>query len=143
MQLRSVAVFVPLIDIELGREKARTGDLDDAIELLTSVAEKEFAANVLGTYGFAADVLVESLLQRGGSADIQAAQAEIERLAAVPTDAGFVWHEIFLVRLRALLARTNGDEAGYRLLADRYRSMAIELDYEGHVAMAEAMTSET
>jgi adenylate cyclase len=129
-----------MIDIELGREKARTGDLDDAIDLLTPVAETELAAGGLGVYGFAADVLVESLLQRGGSADIAAAQAEIERLEAVHTEAGFVWYEISTIRLRALLARANGDEAGYRLFADRYRSMAMELGFEGHIAMAEAMT---
>jgi adenylate cyclase len=139
-QYRSVAVFVPLIDIELGREKARTGHLDDAIELLTSVTENEFAANVLGTYGFAADVLVESLLERSGSADVQAAQAEIDRLAAVHTDAGFVWNEFWLLRLRALLARARGDEAEYRQFADRYRAMAVDLDYQGHIAVAEAMT---
>jgi adenylate cyclase len=140
---RSVIVFVPLIDVELGREKARTGDLDEAIELLTSVAENEFAVGGLGVYGYAADVLVESLLQRGESADIEAAQAEIERLVGVHTDAGFVWNEIFTIRLRALLSRANGDEANYRLFADRYRSMAIELDYAGHIAKAEAMMSDT
>ena len=114
--------------------------LDDAIELLTSVTENEFAANVLGTYGFAADVLVESLLERSGSADVQAAQAEIDRLAAVHTDAGFVWNEFWLLRLRALLARARGDEAEYRQFADRYRAMAVDLDYQGHIAVAEAMT---
>jgi adenylate cyclase len=140
LQQRSVAVFVPMIDIELGREKARTGELDDAIDLLTPVAETELAAGGLGVYGFAADVLVESLLQRGGSADVEAAQAEIERLAAVHTEAGFAWYEISTIRLRALLARANGDEASYRLFADRYRSMAVELDFAGHIAKAEAMT---
>jgi adenylate cyclase len=139
-QCRSVAVFVPLIDIELGREKARTGDLDEAIELLASVAENEFAVGGLGIYGFAADVLVESLLQRGGRADVEAAQAEIERLTAVHTDAGLVWNEISIVRLRALLARARGDQAEYRHFAGRYRAMAIDVDYEGHIAMAEAMT---
>ncbi len=136
---RSIAVFVSLIDIELGREKARTGELDDAIELLKSVTENEFAAGGLGVYGIAADVLVESLLQRGERGDVEAAQAEIERLAAVPTDAGFVLYEILVLRLRALLARARGDDAEYREFADRYRAMAVDIEYEGHIAMAEAM----
>ena len=41
---------------------------------------------------------------------MQEAAAAIERLAAVPTDPGFVLNEIPLLRLRALLARAHGDE---------------------------------
>jgi adenylate cyclase len=51
-----------------------------------------------------------------------------------------VLHEIALLRLRALLARARGDEAGYRDNRDRYRKMAIHLGFEGHMAPAEAMT---
>jgi adenylate cyclase len=61
-------------------------------------------------------------------------------LAAVPTDPGFVLHEIWLLRLRALLARAHGDEATYRDFADRYCIMATSLGFEGHMALAEAMT---
>jgi haloalkane dehalogenase len=38
------------------------------------------------------------------------------------------------------IAQACGDDAGYRELADRYRKMATELGFEGHIAMAEAMT---
>ena len=38
------------------------------------------------------------------------------RLAAVPTDPGVVLNDIWLLRLRALLARAHGDEAAYRTL---------------------------
>jgi adenylate cyclase len=57
----------------------------------------------------------------------------------VPTEPGFVLHDIFLLRLRALLARTRGDEAAYRDFRDRYRRMAKTLGFEGHIAWAEAM----
>jgi adenylate cyclase len=57
----------------------------------------------------------------------------------VPTEPGFVLHDIFLLRLRALLARTRGDEATYRDFRDRYRDMAKTLGFEGHIAWAEAM----
>ena len=88
----------------------------------------------------ATTVLVEALLRRGADGDLQDAQAAIDRLAAVPTDPGFVLHEIWLLRLRALLARAHGDEAGYRDYRDRYRTMATSLGFEGHMALAEAMT---
>jgi adenylate cyclase len=83
---------------------------------------------------------VEALLQRRGDADLGDARAAIDWLAAAPTDPGFVLHEITLLRLRALLARAHGDAARYRDYRDRYREMATSLGFEGHMAMAEAMT---
>jgi hypothetical protein len=47
--------------------------------------------------------------------------------------------DIWLLRLCALLARAQGDEAGYRDYRDRYRSMAKTLGFEGHIAWAGAM----
>jgi adenylate cyclase len=87
----------------------------------------------------ATTVLAEALLQRRAGADLQDAQTAIDRLAAIPTDPGFVLHEITLLRLRALLARARGDEARYKDYRDRYRDMATSLGFEGHIAMAEAM----
>jgi adenylate cyclase len=52
-----------------------------------------------------------------------------------------VFYEISLLRLRALLARARGDEAGYRHFADRYHAKAVELDSAGLIAIAEAMMS--
>ena len=49
--------------------------------------------------------MVETLLGRGSDSDVHEAAAAIERLAAVPTDPGFVLNEISLLRMRALLAR--------------------------------------
>jgi hypothetical protein len=56
-------------------------------------------------------VLVETLLDRGADGDVAEAEAAIERLAAAPTDEGLVIREIWLLRLRALLARARGDES--------------------------------
>ena len=47
--------------------------------------------------------------------------------------------DIWLLRLRALLARAQGEEARYREYRDRYRDMAKTLGFEGHIAWAEAM----
>ncbi|MGO9155941.1 hypothetical protein, partial [Mycobacterium sp.] len=71
--------------------------------------------------------------------DIAEAQAAIDTLAAVPTDPGFVLHELPLLRMRALLARAHGDDDAYRDYRDRYRDMAKTLGFEGHIAWAEAM----
>jgi adenylate cyclase len=83
--------------------------------------------------------LVEFLLDRGAQGDIPAAEAAVQRLAAVPVEPGFVLFEVALLRLRALLARAHGDDTAYREYRDRYREMAKTLDFEGHIAWAEAM----
>jgi hypothetical protein len=51
-----------------------------------------------------------------------------------------VIRDIWVLRLRALLARARGDDDAYRTLVNRYRSMAESLGFEGHIAWAEAMT---
>ncbi len=86
-----------------------------------------------------AATLVELLLQRGSDADLPEAQDAIARLAAVPTDPGVVLFEIWLLRLRALLAKADGDEATYRDQRDRYRKMANDLGFEGHMVWAAEM----
>jgi adenylate cyclase len=131
---------VRMADTEIAREKARIGDVDGAIQLARLVVDYLFDTDEMISRGEATRVLVESLLQRGAEADVADAHASIDRLAAVPTDPGFVLFEIPLLRLRALLARANGDENGYRAFAGRYLKRATEVGFEGHMALAEAMT---
>ncbi|MGH3677720.1 MAG: ATP-binding protein [Mycobacterium sp.] len=126
--------------IETAKERARLGDLEGAIALGRETAEFLFASGDAITRGPAVSVLVESLLRRGTEADIDEAEAAIGRLATVPTDPGFVLYELPLLRLRALLARAHGDETGYRDFAGKYRTMANDLGFEGHMALAEMMT---
>jgi hypothetical protein len=47
--------------------------------------------------------------------------------------------DIWLLRLRALLARAHGDATAYADFRDRYRDMAKTLGFEGHIDWAEAM----
>jgi hypothetical protein len=84
-------------------------------------------------------VLVETLLDRGAESDVAEAEAAIERLAEAPSDEGLDVRDIWLLRLRTLLARAQGDEVRYRDYRDRYRAMATELGFEGHMKWAEAM----
>lgn len=131
---------VRFFETELARERARVGDIDDAIEIARVAVDYLFDVGDMLAPGEATRVFVESLLQRGSKADLAEAQAAIDRLAAAPTDAGYALFDVPLLRLRALLARANGDEVGYRDFADRYLKRATEVGYEGHMALAEAMT---
>ncbi|HEY1841543.1 MAG TPA: adenylate/guanylate cyclase domain-containing protein, partial [Mycobacterium sp.] len=105
--------MLPVIDLETAKEKIRTGDLTDAIELSRAVVEQEYDSGEIAFRGAAVTVLVESLLARGTEADLQEAQAAIDRLAAVPTEPGFMVYQVALLGLRALLARARGEAAGY------------------------------
>jgi hypothetical protein len=87
----------------------------------------------------ATGVLVETLLDRSGDGYEAEAEAAIERLAAVEGDQDLVTRDIWLLRMRALLAQARGDDEAYRELKERYRDMATSLGFEGHMKWAEAM----
>jgi hypothetical protein len=96
-------------------------------------------AGRLGFGVWGVGVLVETLLDRGTEGDVAEAQTAIDRLANLPVDDGCAVRDIWLLRLRALLARARGDDVAYRNLVGRYRAMAESLGFEGHIAMAAAM----
>jgi hypothetical protein len=138
---------LPIVEVYLAREKAQCGDRDGAIPLMRAAVEHLFREGLQLGWGIpATGVLVETLLDRGAESDVVEAEAAIERLAeaaierlAAPTDDGSPVREIWLLRLRALLARAHGDAAAYAHFRDRYRDMARTLGFEGHIAWAEAM----
>ncbi len=131
---------LPLVEVYLARERAGRGDRDDAVPLMGAAVDHLFRDGQLLSYGIpTTGVLVETLLDRGAESDVAEAEAAIERLAAAPADEGLVMREIWLLRLRALLARAHGDAATYTNFRDRYRDMARTLGFEGHMAWGEAM----
>jgi adenylate cyclase len=132
-------VWVPIVDIHTALRKAQRADIDGAIELARAALDNLIASGDMLYRGWATTTLVESLLLRGAEGDIAEAQAVIDTLAAVPTDPGFVIHELLLLRMRALLAQAQSDDDGYRAYRDRYRKMANDLGFEGHMKWAEEM----
>jgi class 3 adenylate cyclase len=131
---------LPIVDVYSARERARRGDRNNAIPVMRAAADDLVRRGQLLQWGVpATGVLVESLLDRGDESDVAEAEAAIERLDAAPADEGLVMRDIWLLRLRALLARAHGDAADYTQLRDRYRDLAKTLGFEGHIAWAEAM----
>ncbi len=129
---------LPIVNVYLARERARRGDRDGAIPLMRATVDHLFREGLLLFWGVpATGVLVETLLDRGAKGDVAEAEAAIERLGAAPADE--VIREIWLLRLRALVARAHGDAVAYAHLRDRYRDMARTLGFEGHMKWAEAM----
>ncbi|OBK52851.1 adenylate/guanylate cyclase domain-containing protein [Mycobacterium sp. 1081908.1] len=132
---------LPIVDAYVARERTRGGDRDDAVSLVRAAVGDLFreGQQACGAWAFpATGLLVETLLDRGSDADVAEADAAIERLAATPTD-GLAMRDIWLLRLKALVAHARRDAAAYADLKNRYGDMARSLDFAGHIAWAEAM----
>jgi hypothetical protein len=130
---------LPMVDVWVTRERARCGDRDGGIPQMCAAIDDLFRAGQQLYAVPATGFLVETLLERGAGGDVQEAEAAIDRLAAVESDEGLVLRDLWLLRLRALLAKARGDESAYRDYRDRYRDMARTLGFEGHMKWAEAM----
>jgi hypothetical protein len=139
LQGRFYRFVLPSVEALIVRERARRGDRDGAKPLLREAVDDLFHTGQLWSCILATAILVETLLDRGANGDVTDAEAAIERLAAAPADEGLVIRDIWLLRLRALLARARRDDAAYADLRDRYRAMARTLGFEGHLKWAEAM----
>jgi adenylate cyclase len=131
--------LLPISNICTARYKAQLGDIEGAIEFSRGAVEELFSQGTSIWSAPTVSLLVESLLRRGSDADLREARTAIDRLAALRTDPGYVLHEIWLLRLEALLAQALGDEAGYRHYRDLYRERATSLGFEGHMRWAAAL----
>ena len=61
--------ILPIIDFEIAKAKAQTGDLDGAIELARTLVDAEFASGQLISRAAAVTLLVDFLLERATAAD--------------------------------------------------------------------------
>jgi class 3 adenylate cyclase len=135
---------LPIANVYIAREWANHGDRDGAIPLMREAVDVLSRDGQQLGWGIpATHVLVETLLGRGRESDIQEAENTIERLAASLAGDQLVTGEVMLLRLQALLARARGDEAAYRQFVDRYRATATSYGFEGHMAMADALSTGT
>jgi class 3 adenylate cyclase/RecA/RadA recombinase len=130
--------LVPLAEVCISRELARSGDRDTAIAVMRRAVAELHQSQRLGWLVCCQSYFVETLLERGTDGDVAEARAEIERMARAPgADAAIC--ETTLLRVRALLAKSIGDDAAYRSSTQRYLRRAETHGYEGHVEWARAM----
>jgi class 3 adenylate cyclase len=135
-----VPCLLPAIDILVAASN-KSADRRAAISAIrTGLDELQRQGRLHGGYGVVgATLLVEALLERGGEADVVEAEAAMDRLSDLAAEKGLVILDVILARLHTLLARARGDDAARRDLALRYREIAKAVDYEVHIAWAEAM----
>ena len=106
--------LIPVTELLVARERARCGDRDEAIAKIRDAASHLHRAGQHGWSVFSAGVLVEALLDRGAEGDLAEAQDAIDQLANLRTDEVWAIRDIWLLRLRALMAGARGDDAVYR-----------------------------
>jgi hypothetical protein len=124
----------------LEREKVRRGEFSAAIYAMRKALEALYFEGQVLKAVWGTSVLVDALLKRRAEGDAAEAAAAIDRLANLPDGIAGAVRDIWLLRLRALLARAHGDETNYREYRDRYRELATSLGFEGHMKWAEAMS---
>jgi hypothetical protein len=129
---------LPILDLFAAREDALNGYPGKALPVMSAAVDRLFDNGQLALCMWATNVLVVALLDRGTEGDVLEAETAIERLAAAPID-DLVSRDLTLLRLRALMAKARRDMSAYRDYRDRYRAMANELGFEGHMVWAEAM----
>ncbi|MGE2718115.1 ATP-binding protein [Mycolicibacterium celeriflavum] len=136
------SIFSPatIAKIRIAEIAAAAGDLDHAIDDLRSILDTLVRSEEKLLRAEAAAVLVESLLRRGGADDIREAAEHIDRFADMPTEPGVVVNEVQLLRMRARLAEAQGDDAAFHDLVERYRALAVSLNFAGHIEIAHAMS---
>ncbi|MGH3970430.1 MAG: cyclase, partial [Mycobacterium sp.] len=127
-----------IVDPEFAMEKARSGDLDGAIEMVRAVVDGAYESGDMIWRGRATEVLVQLLIRRGTVGDQHEAQAAIDRLSLVSTDPGFVLHELPLLRSRALLALARADENSYRNFLEQHRAKAAAAGFDALMATADS-----
>ena len=132
--------WLRVVDTEMVEEQLRLGNVDTAIAMARNDVGHFEGSGDMTSRGPAYTVLLEALLRRGTAPDLAEARAVVDELAAVPVDDGFVLHELPLLRMRALLARADGDDSVYRDLVRDYRNRAGELGFAEHLAFAATMS---
>jgi class 3 adenylate cyclase len=130
--------LVPVTALWVTREWAKLGHADDAIAMMRGAVDELYEDGRLGYCIAGLRILTETLIDRGGDDDLVEAEGAIARLANMRADRVSAIRDITLLRLRALLARARADPA-YQDLLERYRAMADEHGYDGHIAWARAM----
>ena len=131
-------VVAPL-QMYAARQMFARGDHDAAIAEARSALDELFSSRNLFNCDVGTNTLVEALIARGTVSDLKEAHAATERLAETLPASRWALRDIYVLRLRALLADARGDETAYRDLRDRYRAMANELGFEGHIKWAAEM----
>jgi adenylate cyclase len=141
-QRRYMVTHLPILEICIERERVRRGEFSDAIPAMRKALATLFLEGQVPQAIWGTSVLVDALLTRVAEDDKADACAAVDRLADLPDDVAGAVRDIWVLRLRALMARVRGDEDAFRDYRDRHREMATSLGFEGHLQWADEMSKQ-
>jgi adenylate cyclase len=127
------------IGADLAIDAAHNGRRDEAIDELRALFSLHMDSGSRVFVGCPGEALVELLIERGCADDLAEAhrivdQWEVQRPGIPALD-------LWWLKSRALVAKTEGDFGGYAELAKQYLSLCERLDARGRVAEARRMVN--
>ncbi|MDT5048630.1 MAG: hypothetical protein QOG75_4523, partial [Mycobacterium sp.] len=129
----------PTIDAVLEIAAAHKGQPDEAIDVLRASFSLHMASRSRLFVGCPGEALVGLLIERGSTDDLIEAHLIVDEWKAQRP--GIPALDLWWLKSRALLAKSEGDFGGYAELAKQYLSLCEKLDARGRVAEARRMVN--
>jgi adenylate cyclase len=130
------SLVVAITDADLAVDAARRGRRDEAIDDLRASFLLHTSRGFRVFAGCTGEALVELLIERGSIDDLTEAH---QIVAEGPTRPGIPALDLWWLKSRALLAKTQGDSEGYAELATQYLDLCEKLDARGRLDEARQM----
>jgi adenylate cyclase len=136
---KGLTMALPAVVADLAIDAARHGRIDEAIDELHATFALHMAGGSRVFVGCAGEVLVGLLIERGSNNDLTEAHRIVdhwqERRPGIPA------LDLWWLKSRALLAKSEGDFGGYAELAKQYLSLCEKLDARGRIDEARQMVN--
>jgi adenylate cyclase len=132
-------IALPAVCADLAIDAARHGRIDEAIDELHATFALHMAGGSRVLVGCAGEALVGLLIERGSTGDLTEAHRIVDhwqdRRPGIPA------LDLWWLKSRALLAKSEGDFGGYAELAKQYLSLCERLDTRGRLDEARQMVN--
>jgi hypothetical protein len=136
---KSLTIALPVVGADLAIDAARHGRIDQAIDELHAMFASHMAGGSRVVVGCAGEALVGLLIERGSPDDLIEAHRIVDqwqdRRPGIPA------LDLWWLKSRALLAKTEGDSEGYAELATQYLDLCEKLDARGRLDEARQMVN--
>jgi adenylate cyclase len=136
---KSLTIALPAVAADLAIDAARHGRIDDAIDELHATFAIHMAGGSRVFVGCAGEVLVDLLIERGSTNDLTEAHRIVDQWQ--DSRPGISALDLWWLKSRALLAKSEGDFGGYAELATQYLSLCERLDARGRLDEARQMVN--
>jgi adenylate cyclase len=128
---------------DLAVDSARNGAYENALEDARRAYRSQLGAGSPTMIGHTAETLIELLVDRASPADKAQARRIADEVAGMALPGPVPAIDLCRLKCRAMVAKADGDTAGYADLAARYLALVEALDACGRLGEARRMVAET